>query len=299
MPELPEVEVLRLGLVRKILGSQILEVKVLKPKLIAGYGTKRIASQAKTQSFLTSLKNKKIAKITRIAKNLVFTLNSESLILVHLKMTGQLVFVDKKNQRTVGGHPILSSYTENLPNKHTGLIFTLNNGTLYYNDVRMFGYVLYYKNLAEAKKRGHFKDLGLEPLDKNFTLDYFTEALKKKNQSLKAVLLDQSVVTGCGNIYSDEVCFASGIRPGRKANQLTKRETSKLYQSIQRILKKAIRYGGTSISDYLNAEGKKGGFAKFLKVYGRAGEKCLVCGTLLKKTKLSGRTSVYCPLCQK
>lgn len=163
----------------------------------------------------------------------------------------------------------------------------------------MFGYVLYYENILDARKVGHFQNLGVDPLSKDFTLKYFTEALKKKNKTIKAVLLEQSVVTGCGNIYTDEACFASSVRPTRLASKLTKLEVDHLYKNIKKILRLSIKHGGTSLSDYLNAEGKKGNFMKYLKVYGRAGEKCLNCGSVLKKIIVAGRTTVYCPKCQK
>lgn len=299
MPELPEVEAIRLGLDRKILGNKIISVKVLKPKIVAGNGTKRIASEIKTEAFKKYLEGKKIKNIKRVAKNLIFELNNKSVLIVHLKMTGQLVFVDKKKNKTLGGHPILESYSNDLPNKYTCIIFELNSGKLFYNDVRMFGYVLYYKNILEAKENNHFKNLGLDPFQKEFTLPYFKKEMLKKNKNLKTVLLEQSVVTGCGNIYADEVCFASKILPYRNTKTLTDKELSLLYKNIKKILALAIKHGGSSVNNYLLIDGSRGNYARLHKVYGKAGEKCKVCKNILQKENLSGRTTVFCKNCQK
>lgn len=299
MPELPEVESIRLGLIKKIIGSKILSVEILKPKIIAGNGTKRIASKTKTKQFIDSLKNRKIKNIQRIAKNLIFELDDKSVLIVHLKMTGQLVFVDKKQNKTLGGHPITESYLSDLPNKHTCLIFELNTGKLFYNDVRMFGYVLHYKNILEAREKGHFKNIGLDPFQKEFTLPYFESEIKKKNKNLKAVLLEQSVVTGCGNIYADEICFASKILPDRISKTLTDNEVSLLYKNIKKILALAVECGGSSVNNYLLADGSRGNYARLHKVYGKAGQKCMLCKNVLEKNVIAGRTTVFCKNCQK
>ena len=299
MPELPEVEALRLGLNKKILDKKILSIQVLKPKIIAGNGTKRVASEAKTKKFKESLKNKKIKNIQRIAKNLIFELDDKSILLTHLKMTGQLVFVDQKREKTLGGHPITESYINDLPNKHTCLVFELNNGKLFYNDVRMFGYMLHYKNILEAREKGHFKNIGLDPFQKEFTLPYFKNEIREKNKNIKTVLLEQSVVTGCGNIYTDEICFASKILGERICKNLTDKEITLLYKNIKKILALAIEHGGSSVSNYLLADGSRGNYAKLHKVYGKAGQKCLVCKNILQKKIVAGRTTVFCPHCQK
>ncbi len=299
MPELPEVESLRLGLVSKIVGSKIFEVEILKSKIVSGNGTSRKESKAKTEKFLEGLRGRKIKEIRRIAKNLIIELDNESVLVIHLKMTGQLVFVGKNKEKTLGGHPITKSYTDDLPNKHTAIIFNLNNGKLFYNDVRMFGYVLFYNNLLEAKKQGHFKNIGLEPFDKEFTFNYFKNELKKKNKNIKAVLLEQSIVNGCGNIYADEVCFASKVLPMRSCKSLNEREISLLYKNIKNILSLAIKHGGSSVSNYLLADGSRGNYARLHKVYKRAGEKCKVCGNILEKDTVAGRTTVFCRECQK
>ena len=299
MPELPEVEALRLGLEKKIIGSKILDCKILKPKIVSGKSTNRKSNKKIVNDFIENIKNKKISKIERVAKNLIVELSDKSVLVIHLKMTGQLVFVGNKKEKVLGGHPITDSYINSLPNKHTCIILKLNNGELFYNDVRMFGYVLFYKNIDTAKNSGHFSKIGLEPFSKNFTLAYFKKELQNKNKNIKSVLLDQSIVNGAGNIYSDEICFASKVLPSRICKTLDNKEISAIYKNTKKILDLAIKHGGSSISDYLLADGSRGNYARLHKVYGRAGEKCLVCKNVLQKEKIAGRTTVFCSHCQK
>lgn len=300
MPELPEVESVRLGLQKVLINQTILKVKVLDEKIVSSNSNIRIPNKEKTKEFINKIKNKKIIKIERRAKNIIILLDDDSIILIHLKMTGQLVYGG--SAKIIGGHPILESYKNNLPNKHTHIIFELENGKLFYNDTRKFGYVLYYKNLEDAVDKKHFSKIGLEPFDENFTIKYFKENLnskKYKNKILKSVFLDQSIVVGLGNIYADEVCFASDVLPQRKCGTLSEEEIKKLYKNIKLILKKAISLGGSSVSDYLLADGTRGNYARLHNVYGKAGSECVTCKNTLQKETLSGRTTVYCKVCQK
>ena len=296
MPELPEVESIRLGLKRSIKNKTILNVKVLEEKIVASHSNIRVGSKSKTKNFIQNIIGKKVKDITRRAKNIIIILEDDSIILVHLKMTGQLIF-----EGTPAASPVQS--------KHTHIIFELENGNLYYNDVRKFGYVLYYKSLEEAIDNNHFQKIGLEPFDKNFTLEYFEEEIKKlkmKNsaKNIKTVLLEQSIVVGCGNIYSDEVCFASKVLPSRLCSSLKKSELENLYNNIKHILSEAIRVGGSSISDYKLSDGSKGGYVDQHKVYGKAGKLCSIClsinkNTILRKDIIGGRATVFCTRCQK
>jgi len=303
MPELPEVESLRLSLLPYLESQKIVSTKVLLPKIVSGKGTKRKSDEKKVRDFEKNTSNKIIKKISRRAKNIIIKFEDNSLILIHLKMTGQLVF-QKENQKTsrnsivFGGHPIQLS-EQKLPNKHSYIIFEMDNGTLFYNDVRQFGYVLYYQNEVELEKEKHFEGLGWEPLDENFTEKVFITEMKKRKGILKKLFLDQKVVVGLGNIYADEVAFEGGVRPYRKVESLTKNELKKIYQAIKKIIPKAIELGGSSVSDYLLADGSRGNYAREHKVYKRAGKACLTCGTELIKIDLAGRTTVYCPKCQK
>ena len=304
MPELPEVESLRRGLVPFTVGEKITKVEVLMPKLVSAKGTTRQPSESKTRVFIDGLTGKTIIDIDRRAKNIIFKLDDDSILLVHLKMTGQLVFKGHKpsssEESTIwGGHPIQETDDNKLPNKHTYVIFTLQNGTLYYNDVRQFGYLLYYPNQAEFEAEDHFKDLGLEPFSDEFTFDNFRTELKKRTGQLKKVFLDQKVVVGLGNIYADEVCFEAKVLPMRTIKSLKDSEIQALYNAILRILPLAVKLGGSSVANYLLADGSRGNYAREHKVYGRAGKECQVCGTTLEKVQFAGRTTVYCPVCQK
>ena len=285
MPELPEVESVRLGLKKVLLNKVILDVEILEGKIVASHSNIRKASVNKNKEFVAGIRNKKIIDIKRRAKNIIIILDDDSVIVVHLKMTGQLIFTKIKKE----------------VNKHTHVIFKLEHGNLYYNDVRKFGYVLYYKDIESAVTNRHFEKIGAEPFDNDFTLEYFTEALKKKNKNIKTTLLEQSIVVGCGNIYADEICFASKVLPSRPCNSLNKKEVSALYANIKSILSNAINSGGSSISDYLLADGSRGSYASQHKVYGKAGQLCRTknCNTTLQKSIISGRSTVYCVRCQK
>lgn len=299
MPELPEVESLRRSLISAgLIGKKILAVEILEPKMVSGKGNQRRVSKSKTVEFKNGLKNQKIIFLDRRAKNLIFRFSGGGIVLIHLKMTGQLVYQEKNHKPVLGGHPIEES-VRNLPNKFTRVIFRLDKGNLFYNDTRKFGYLLYYPNEKSFEGESHFKALGPEPLSEEFTLEYFLHALKQNRRSLKSALLDQGIVTGLGNIYCDETAFASGIRPNRICATLKRSEAKKLYSAIRKILAKAIELKGTSISDYLLSDGRQGNYARELKVYGKSGESCGKCKKSLKTVQLAGRTTVFCPHCQK
>lgn len=298
MPELPEVENLRLGLLRTIRGQVIKKVKVRKPKLVSGRGNFRTISIPKSRQFSRGLAGERITDIERRAKNLVFRFGSGKALLVHLKMTGQFVYREKGKNMVDGGHPIELSESV-LPNRHTHIIFELSKGTLFYNDTRMFGYLLYYPSAAALEAENHFGGLGLEPLEAGFTLRYFAAALARRKGRLKTVLMDQRIVTGLGNIYADEVAFAAGVRPTRSVASLPPGETVKLYRAIRRIIPAAIRLGGSSVASYRLLDESRGNYAREHKVYGRAGKSCRRCSTILNKITVNNRATVYCPNCQK
>jgi len=326
MPELPEVEALRRGLLKYLIGSKIKDIKVLNEKLVSGKGTTRKKSELKTSEFINNLVGKKIVDIRRRAKNLIIELNTGEIILVHLKMTGQLVFQSKEkvgsegrkrkpdrearrlvrpeettfSELVLGGHPIQESELK-LPHKHTYIIFTLSNGTLFYNDVRQFGYVLYFKNEKILDDEKHFEKIGLEPFDENFNLKYFTEKLKEKTTPIKKLLLDQSIVVGCGNIYCDEVLWASSVLPTRPGRSLKSYEIEKIYKNIKSILDKAINSGGSSVANYLLADGKRGNYTDYHQVYQRDGKPCQFprCKGIIQKITFAGRGTHFCPVHQR
>jgi formamidopyrimidine-DNA glycosylase len=299
MPELPEVESLRRSLEPYILGQLIRTVKVKLPKLVTSSGTKRENSLAKAKEFESQVTGQTILSLERRAKNLIFKLDDQSIILAHLKMTGQFVYKSKSSSGLVmGGHPIQDSETK-LPNKHTYIIFELEKGVLYFNDVRQFGYVLWYPSYQVATDIGHLQNLGVEPLSEDFLEEYFVDSLYKKKGVLKKILLDQKIVVGLGNIYVDECCFLAGIKPHSQTDKLTKNRLKKLYQSIKQVLPKAVSLGGSSVSNYLLADGSRGNYAREHFVYLRGGKPCKLCGTTLSSLSVGGRTTVYCPHCQK
>ncbi len=299
MPELPEVENLRIGLERVLVGQKILGIKVEKPKLVSGRGTKRTASLKKKLEFIDGLRGEHFLCVERRAKNLVFKLSHDKIVIVHLKMSGQFAYKPFKIGKQIsGGHPIELSETE-LPNKHTHVTFELEKGMLYYNDTRMFGYLLYYPNTKAFEAEKHFATYGLEPLSKEFTVKYFTDSLKTKKGKIKAVLLEQKIVTGLGNIYADESFFEASIRPDRSPATLSKLEIQKLHKAIVRIIKRAVRVGGSSVATYRLLDDTRGNYAREHKVYGKDGELCVNCKKSLVKTVIAGRTTIFCSHCQK
>ena len=290
MPELPEVETIVRGLNRKIRNKTIKSVKVKVPKLIKSLNTK----------FVQALRGQKIVRVSRRAKLIKVELSNKKFLLVHLKMTGQLIFQGESGELTPGGHSTPKGL-ENLPNKFTHIIFTFTDSSqLFYNDLRKFGWM---NILSPSAVKNLFKqEYGIEPLKRGFTFNKFKEILKNKSASLiKKVLMDQKSIAGIGNIYADESCFYAGIKPNRKIKTLTQKEIKKLWQGIKSILKSAIKLRGTSVSAYLDTDAKPGGYAFFLKVYSRAGKKCKRrnCNGVIKKIKLAGRGTHYCSKCQK
>ncbi|MFB6225591.1 MAG: bifunctional DNA-formamidopyrimidine glycosylase/DNA-(apurinic or apyrimidinic site) lyase [Candidatus Paceibacteria bacterium] len=298
MPELPEVESLRQSLLPQVEGQVVQSIEVKEPKIVAGRGQQRTVTSEKARTFEQQLSGERIVDIQRKAKQLIIIFSSGKHILVHLKMTGQLVYVANTADTPIwGGHPIeLTEQT--LPHKHTHIIFYLENGRLMYNDVRKFGYVLYYQNNDALEQTGIFEDLGWEPLSDAFTEEAFCSRIAQTRKAIKTVFMEGNIVTGLGNIYADEVCFRAGIQPGRAANSLSAEECSNLYYAIRTIISRAIEMGGSSVANYILADGRRGTYAREHKVYNRAGKACYVCGTTLHKTLISNRTTVFCPQCQ-
>lgn len=287
MPELPEVETIRLGLLKRLKGVRISDVEVRKAKIVRGDAKK----------LMKGLKGKKFTTITRRGKLLIFHVSgSEHYMLVHLKMTGQLIY-EKGNTLIAGGHS-WPSLQDPLPNKYSHVIISFVDGsTLFFNDMRQFGYV----ELADTKRLQAALDVfGPEPLESDFTFELFEKMLGKRSIAIKAALLNQTVLAGVGNIYADESLFLAGIKPTRRVNTLTTAEKRALYKAIPVMLRRAIKYGGTTFSNYRDVEGKKGNFTRLLKVYGRGGETCVRCKkSILVKNVVAGRGTVWCPTCQR
>src|SRR3989344_3047805 len=276
MPELPEVETLKRELAH-----------VLPGKKIAAFESAKFAH--------LNLVGKKISKVERRAKILIFKLQAPpsklpAFLLIHLKLTGQLIFKNK-NQLIIGGHPAD-------PTKHTRAIFTFSDGSqLFFNDLRKFGWL---KVVGGADLAKIFSATGVEPLSPAFTLPVLRKILARHpKRNLKQFLLDQTLVAGLGNIYVDESCFAASVLPMRIVKSLTANEIEKLHRAIISVLKLATKHKGTSARNYVRADGSPGGFVPYLNVYGRGRQKCKVCQTPIVKIKLAGRGTHYCPHCQK
>jgi formamidopyrimidine-DNA glycosylase len=286
MPELPEVETIINDLKKAILRKKIAGVDIADRKVV-GSNFKIFQSKFKGNYFID---------IERRGKLIIFYIKSGDYLLVHLKMTGQLIYCDKSHC-IAGGHEIKGSLGK-LPNKYTRVFFKFSDSSvLYFNDLRRFGYL----KIAGKEDLEKIKDAyGVEPLSKNFTIAKLKEILKDRKRDIKQILMNQALIAGIGNIYADEILFAARIRPTRSAGSLKKAEIKNLYRAIGDILKKGIKYRGTTFSDYLDSSGRKGNFTGFLRVYGhKTGEKCFRCPGALKKIKIGGRSSVYCPSCQK
>jgi len=290
MPELPEVETIRLQLKDKLRGLLITEVKVLNVKSFIGEAS--------------LILGKKVESVDRRAKIILIKLTNDKCLAIHLKLTGQLIFRDKryaigdkKNEEKDGPFAV-----GQLPNKFTRAMICFGDGSfLYFNDLRKFGWikVLSAKNCGELPE---LKKLGPEAIDKKtFSLEYFTNILSRSRKPVKLVIMDQEKLAGVGNIYANEALFRAGVRPDRPANSLNSTEIEKLRNSIINILTEAIKQKGTSDKDeaYRQISGEKGKFQNLLQVYGRTGQKCPRCGGTIRRIALGGRGTFYCPNCQK
>lgn len=288
MPELPEVETLRRDLARVITGKTITSVIVKWPKIV---------QPLSIASFSAGVRNEKILSISRRAKVLIVTLSRGKYLIIHLKMTGQLIFQPKRGNIVFGGHPQKGG-TDQLPNGYTRVIISFRDGSkLFFNDLRKFGWM----RLVDEKHISDFSgQLGVEPLSKDFTLKEFQRVVKKyPNRKIKQLLTDQTLISGIGNIYADESCFYAKIIPTRRIGSLTVKEVALLHRYIPYVLKLSISKKGTSFSDYVQLDGKEGRMVKWLRVYNKTGQACSVCKTPIKKIQLNGRGTHFCPHCQR
>ena len=273
MPELPEVETVRRGPLNLVKGNVIEKVTVLYPKMI----------ENDPKEFCELLKGRKIEDVDRRGKYLLFRFSGSLTMVSHLRMEGKY-FVKQASQ------PL---------EKHTHVVFDLNDGRqLRYNDMRKFGRMRLVKTGDENQLSGIAK-LGPEPLSDDFTAENLYSRLKKKRKEIKPALLDQTLVTGLGNIYVDEVLWMSKIHPETPANHLSKDEARLLHDSIVKELKTAIKAGGTTIRSYTDAFQHTGSFQFDLNVYGKEGEPCPRCQTKIVKIKVGQRGTHFCPHCQK
>lgn len=289
----------------KLKNKKIKQVRVLLGKII-GLGPqtlspRRTYSPAVTKKFTAILQGQKISRVLRRAKMIIIDLSGPWALLVHLKMTGQLVFL--KRQELDKKIKLLN--TENfkpvsLPCKWTHVIFDFVDGSkLFFNDLRQFGYMRLVKD-SEIEQVKELKKFGPEPFSKEFTYPTFKNILARRpSAKLKQLLVDQNLIAGIGNIYSDEILFFARLRPSRMPKSLSEKDKQRLFRGILKILKIATEKHGSSVGDYVRSSGDWGSFGLYHKVYGRAGKPCKVCGSMIKSLKFNGRTGSFCPQCQK
>lgn len=288
MPELPEVEIIRTGLQKLLPGKIVLSEKHDWPR---GFPN----AKADVSQFLLG---SAIKQIRRRAKVLVIDLSSRYSLVIHLKMTGQLVF-KSKTAHFGAGHPN-DSLVGKLPDKSTRVELSFTDGSkLFFNDQRKFGWMRLLPTL-EVEQLDFFKKIGPEPLGRNFSAEQFAQRFKPRPNSLiKAALMDQTVLAGVGNIYADESLWAAKIHPQTRVKNVTAKRFAELYTNLRRILKLSIQKGGSTDRNYVDAAGKKGSYLSFANVFRREGQACKRCQATIIKIRAAGRGTHLCPVCQK
>ncbi len=287
MPELPEVEIVRQSLDKKIKQKKVKKVIVRNRNL-------RLKIPSNFENFI---KDKKIIKVRRFSKYLIIYLAKDNYFLIHLGMSGTIHIVNNKLTSKFTNTSFYNSST--LPKKHNHVILIFDKFKLIYNDPRRFGFFQIIKCKLDLKKR--FNHLGPEPFDSKFNFKYVYKFFKNKKKNIKSYLIDQKFVSGIGNIYSSEILFLSKINPFKKVCSLTKKECQNIVINSKKILSRAIVKGGSSIKDFQDTHGSKGGYQNEFKVYMREGKRCknLGCSNLIKKKITSNRSTFFCNLCQK
>ena len=298
MPELPEVETIKLGLQKRIVGLKITKIQINSPKSFIG-NPKKIEGQ----KVLKVWRRAKVLGMDLVPANAGIYIDSRFrgndnvvALLFHLKMSGQLVYDGGK--RFVGGHPT-PDMVGAMPNSHTRVIFSFSDGShLYFNDQRKFGWVRVVDS-QQVTGDSSIKNLGPEPLEKGFSWQILKQnLLRHKSMPIKVAIMDQSVVSGVGNIYANEACFDAKIDPRKKVSQLTDEEFKNLHQGIIRSLQDGIKYGGATRAHFVDSQGHKGYFLDYAYVYGRDKLLCKKCESEIKKIQLGGRGTYFCPKCQ-
>ncbi len=289
MPELPEVETIKLGLQKYLVGHKILDVDVRLPRIFSGDSKKVIGG--------------KVIAARRFGKGLLIDLSNNYSIAVHVKMTGQLLYKEETPLRQgfagqAKEENIKKVDIKSLPDAYTHVVFSLDKGAfLYFRDMRQFGWIkiLPTKDVDELP---FFKSLGPEPL-KDLTLEKFKAIILKNKTNIKVLLMDQKKISGIGNIYANDALFVAGIDPRRYSASLIEKEKEKLFKAIEQVLKKGLESGGASEWSYVDVLGGAGNYQNFFQVYGKKGKPCKNCGTRIEKITLGGRGTFFCPRCQK
>ena len=289
MPELPEVEVVKRSLAKKVENSIIKKVIINDARLRYYVKKKEIRKIVGLQ----------LKKIKRRSKYLLFFFNKNIVMLVHLGMTGKFFFVNRKNTKFKTS--FYYNIDEKKDHKHDRIVFFLNNSQkLIYNDVRKFGFIKFIFN-GNPNESPHLNKLGPEPLQQKFNYNYFKKYIKGKNRVVKDILMDQKFVSGIGNIYANEILFLSRIKPTRKVVHLKDSEIKKILLTTKQILKSSIKLGGSSIKDFSSSNGKKGSFQQHFNVYGKKDEVCskINCKNKIVRLSFLKRATFYCSKCQK
>ena len=278
MPELPEVETIRRGLDQFIINKTIVKIDIFCAKSFRGapvFG--------------------RVKNIRRFGKALVIDLDTQNSLMIHLRMTGQLIYDGK--ERYAAGHPS-DNFTAQLPNKQTRVVIYFSDGILYFNDQRKFGFI---KSVPtkEVKNDSFISKLAKEPWSMTAE-ELYTKLQKRKNSPIKAAILDQTVICGLGNIYADETLFAIGIHPATKSGTLSREDCARLIEAAKVVMDRSISAGGSTMATYVKADGTKGDYLEgFAQVFHREGKPCLKCGTIIIKFRVAGRGTHICPHCQK
>lgn len=277
MPELPEVETIKRGLSQFIIKKKLVQTTILCDK-----------------SFIGAPTIGKVKALRRFGKALIIDLDNNKSLMIHLRMTGQLIYDGK--ERYAAGHPS-DNFTAQLPNKQTRVILEFDSGTLYFNDQRKFGFIKVLPT-EEVEHDSFVKKLAKEPWSMT-SAELYDKLQQHKNSCIKATLLDQMIICGLGNIYADESLFAAKIHPARKSGSVTKKEAALLLAAARDVMDKSIASGGSTMATYVKADGTKGDYLeKFAQVFRNEGKPCPRCGTKIIKTKVAGRGTHLCPKCQ-
>lgn len=281
MPELPEVETVRRGLEGFILGAKLKKVEVLCEKSWIG------EVSAVVLGVVTGLR--------RFGKALVVDFDNGFSLMIHLRMTGQLIFDGE--ERYAAGHPS-DNFVSKLPNRQTRVVLEFDRGVLYFNDQRKFGFIKVILT-SEVEGDAFIRKLGPEPW-KMTGAELYEKLQRHGRAPVKTVILDQTVICGLGNIYADEALFGAGVHPARRAGSLSLTEVERLLKCASEVMSTAIEAGGSTLRNYVKADGTRGDYLDlFARVYHRDGEACVRCGTEILKIKVGGRGTHFCPECQK
>ena len=282
MPELPEVETIKRGLMNYILNKKIVQVEVFEGKSVKN-------------GELTSVTGAKIIGLRRFGKALVIDLDNGISLMVHLRMTGQLIWRGKEN--FAAGHPS-ENFVAELPNKQTRVVLKFEDGVLYFNDQRKFGFFKILKT-SEVENDEFIKKLAKEPW-KMEVKELYDKCQRHAKAPIKAVLLDQTIICGLGNIYADEALFFAKVHPATKAGTLSEKQVALILEGAREVMQASIDSGGSTMATYVKADGTRGDYLeKFAKVFRRDGMPCPRCGTIIEKIRVAGRGTHICPECQK